>query len=382
MRVFLPTCLGAAAAAGDFAPPAAAGDFAPPRFSVSLDVAPEHRWDGALTTMNASLHTALGLLLSNPVYKLGLGVVQALVKADEMAVADWFPDEQWRELQGIARLTGVAPELLAGVDAIYDLTAGGGLARRACTSVVAQAADGSIVAGRNLDYPLQAEMRGIAMHVDFTRGNTTVFSAVSYAGFTGFNTAVKPGVLTVSQDERDQGPLEANWADLFLLRRASTMAAIRAVVDEQATFEGAVQAFAAMPLAADSYFVLGGAAPGEGAVVTRSRQPRKEADVWRLGDANASWYLFETNYDHWGPAGGGDDRRTPGHAHLDKAGAAGFDTGAMWGALSDFACDPALGQRAVYNNETVYTWVGSAALGSAASQVMVRGSYPGVAGCA
>ena len=70
-------------------------------------------------------------------------------------------------------------------------------------------------------------------------------------------------------------------------------------------------------------------------VVTRSRQPRKEADVWRLGDANASWYLFETNYDHWGPAGGGDDRRTPGHAHLDKAGAAGFDTGAMWGALGD-----------------------------------------------
>ena len=124
--VFLLTCLAAATAA------AAVGDFAPPRFTVSLDEAPEHRWDGALTTMNASLHAALDLLLRNPEYKIGLGVVQALAKADAVAVADWFPDEQWRELQGISRLTGIAPELLAGVDAIYDLTAGGGA--RASTS--------------------------------------------------------------------------------------------------------------------------------------------------------------------------------------------------------------------------------------------------------
>jgi hypothetical protein len=185
-------------------------------------------------------------------------------------------------------------------------------------------------------------------------------------------------VLTVSQDERDQGSIFTNWLDLFLLRRMSTLATIRQVVQDATSFEDAVDRFSKnVSLAADSYFVLGGTKAGEGAVVTRSRGT-KDVDVWRLGDdANATWFVLETNYDHWKPAGAHDDRRTVGREHMEQVGPAAFHTDQMWGVLSDTRHNSTLGQRAVYNSDTVYTWAGSAALGPSVSKVMVRGQYPG-----
>ena len=48
----------------------------------------------------------------------------------------------------------------------------------------------------------------------------------------------------------------------------------------------------------------------KGAIITRGR---KDADVWYMGKGSVSqkstWYLVETNYDHWQPPPFYDERR-------------------------------------------------------------------------
>lgn len=55
----------------------------------------------------------------------------------------------------------------------------------------------------------------------------------------------------------------------------------------------------------------------KGAVVTRDRA--KAVDVWQLG-TNNTWFIAETNYDHWKKPLFIDDRITPCNRCMDKLG--------------------------------------------------------------
>jgi hypothetical protein len=143
---------------------------------------------------------SLSTLFSNKLYKIGLEVAEDLIAHDQLAAKEWYPADQWEELQGIAREVGLKAELMAAVNTIYDFTASGGpFGFKACTSIVAQAANGSITHGRNLDYPLRTAMGPLTISVDFVRGKgqhaVVQYSAVTYAGFVGFNTGLKPGKM-------------------------------------------------------------------------------------------------------------------------------------------------------------------------------------------
>lgn len=71
------------------------------------------------------------------------------------------------------------------------------------------------------------------------------------------------------------------------------------------------------------YYIVGGAAPGQGAVITRDRP--KAHDVWSLEPgAPGGWYRLQTNYDHWNPPPAADDRRNPGYKLMDAMGERGL----------------------------------------------------------
>ena len=57
-----------------------------------------------------------------------------------------------------------------------------------------------------------------------------------YVGMPGFNTVLKPGVFSLTQDERDKGFIAENWIDMFLRKRISTFAAIRQVAQNVGHF--------------------------------------------------------------------------------------------------------------------------------------------------
>ena len=70
------------------------------------------------------------------------------------------------------------------------------------------------------------------------------------------------------------------------------------------------------PIIAPCYYILGGP-DQEGSVITRDRE--QAADVWVLG-SNNTWYLAETNYDHWKKPLFIDDRITPCNTCMAKLG--------------------------------------------------------------
>lgn len=85
------------------------------------------------------------------------------------------------------------------------------------------------------------------------------------------------------------------------------------------TYDTALDVLANTPILAPCYYIVAGPNPYQGAVVTRDRP--NAADVWKLG-TNNTWFLAETNYDHWKAPLFLDDRITPTNKCMNKMGQA------------------------------------------------------------
>lgn len=73
----------------------------------------------------------------------------------------------------------------------------------------------------------------------------------------------------------------------------------------------------------------------KGAIITRGRH---DADVWFLGRGSVSqlstWFLVQTNYDHWNKPPFFDDRRTPAIHCLDKMGRSNASRAGLYNIFS------------------------------------------------
>lgn len=102
-------------------------------------------------------------------------------------------------------------------------------------------------------------------------------------------------------------------------------------MENATTFNEAVEIFKTRDLIAPAYFIIGGVNPGEGAIITRNQF--NVADVWMLNDTD-SWYILETNYDHWLPPPSDDDRQTPGMKALNSTTQANINYETVFDVLS------------------------------------------------
>ena len=100
---------------------------------------------------------------------------------------------------------------------------------------------------------------------------------------------------------KDQGGWWENLIFAIMDRKAEPLSFLtRSLMENETTFDSALQRLSTQDLIAPAYFILGGVNGEQGAVVTRFQD--KLVDVWRLNASSAGiekWYLLETNYDHW-----------------------------------------------------------------------------------
>ena len=86
----------------------------------------------------------------------------------------------------------------------------------------------------------------------------------------------------------------------------------REVMENADDYKTAQKMLAKPNLVAPVYFILAGSRENEGCIITRGRTT---FDIWNVGQKetfqNGSWYLVQTNYDHWEKPPFFDDRRTP-----------------------------------------------------------------------
>lgn len=194
-----------------------------------------------------------------------------------------------------------------------------------CTSVVAQDNNGQIFHGRNLDWNIPKAVRNMVADIHYQRNGKTVFIGTTAIGFVGTFNGMIPGVATVSIDARDKGgKILANLLEMLLHKSKTPCQHMRMVLQDvnSTSFQHVVDGLSSGDQIDENYFIVGGAHPGEGAVISRDRNEVR--DVWYLGKnaskKDGSWYRLQTNYDHWNPVPKADDRRTPGYTNMNKMG--------------------------------------------------------------
>lgn len=167
-------------------------------------------------------------------------------------------------------------------------------------------------------------LKSVAMIVNATQNGQLLFQYVTFGGFVGVLSGMRPGGVSITIDTRFQ-PLLSLFEEVVLgmLQRNDSLVTFvaRQVLEQQLDYLGALNMLSNTPLVCSVYYIVAGAGKSEGAVISRNRT--SAVDIWKLGSSPSgvgSWFLLETNYDHWRPAPWFDDRRDPGIQHMEEMG--------------------------------------------------------------
>ncbi|KZS03202.1 Acid ceramidase [Daphnia magna] len=300
-----------------------------PTYVINLDLPPKLRWAQLMIDKKES---ALHLLQDIKTYTDSFfhGKLFPLLDKYLPLMAKTLPEPYLSELEGIAEVTGIELGEITLYNIFYEVF--------------------TFWDVKNHTWQTTEALRPLVVELDFQREGHTVYKTVNFAGYVGVLTGMKPQRFTLTLDERFSmeggfvgiirwllGDHSANWAG-FLMRD---------VMEKADSYQQALTTLTTSKLLAPVYFILGGNTTDQGAIITRGRN---EADVWFMGRGSVSqvstWYLVETNYDHWNKPPFFDDRRTPAVHCLDKM---GREAASLSGLFNVLATKP------IFNKLTAYT---------------------------
>jgi N-acylethanolamine-hydrolysing acid amidase len=231
------------------------------------------------------------------------------------------------------------------------------VATRACTGIVAQNANGTVMMGRNQDYP--PPFSPLQYDGTFVKNGTVIFEGTSFAGTVGMGgTCMVPGKWSAEINAR--GANKPSLAEAIKSAAAGDPAfpnLLRKGCERGGDFEDALKFLSDTPLILGGYITMAGAKPGEGAIITRNAAA-EGTDVLRLKDGyptDEPFYLVQTNYDHWTDPPTSDDRRVSAKCLMENLGPQNVDLDALWGVMSDTGKGQCKSHRGVYNSATIHT---------------------------
>eukprot|EP01125_Pyxidicula_operculata_P012605 TRINITY_DN4144_c0_g2_i1.p1 TRINITY_DN4144_c0_g2~~TRINITY_DN4144_c0_g2_i1.p1 ORF type:complete len:311 (+),score=62.90 TRINITY_DN4144_c0_g2_i1:95-1027(+) len=259
-----------------------------------------------------------------------------------------------QEIQGCAQALGIPYGWVSIFNLGYEVSDG-------CTSIIAQDAQGRILHARNLDFwpgiGFTDVLKNMTMQVDVIKGGKLQYHMTTFSGFVGVLSAQKPSAFSVTIDTRfyPDGIYEMFYEVIAAIqeRNASLVSFLaRKVVENENDFASAVDNLSNDELIADVYYIVAGAKPGEGAVISRNRTDA--ADVWKLSPPQR-WFEVQTNYDHWEPAPWFDDRSDPANELMNSIGQSGITLDQMFSVISS---------KPVLNLQTTYSILSCPATGN------------------
>jgi len=224
--------------------------------------------------------------------------------------------EHYKEWEGLAETTEIDIKMLSMFSYLFDLAA-------ICSSIVVKTGDGSIIHGRNLDFPGNMLMRNMAYIGQYYRNGKLVFEGLNIAGDVGTFTAQKAGAFSATVNWRgNHRTLNDTLENLgyALLGRMSMGMLIRHGFEEANTFQQAVKIFSNTKTCVLGYITMAGVKGYEGMIISRDHDGFAHLD--QLSATN--WYLVQTNDDHF--AGDCQTRCALEHKILDGLGASGVTT--------------------------------------------------------
>ncbi|XP_019735061.1 N-acylethanolamine-hydrolyzing acid amidase [Hippocampus comes] len=318
-------------------------DVSPPTIDVNLDDDPQVRWAPLFQVFDTDfLKRTAQEMIDAAIPKW---IHEALISVMNVSEPFILPEPYGEELRGMSSHFGSNLSDIVMLNFAYEANA-------FCTSIVAQDKHGNVYHGRNLDYRYPA-LRKVTLNVNFWKNGKIAYTGTTFAGYVGLWTGQSPYKFTVSGDQRGKH----HWWDLwktivsaFLMKRTPVSWLARETLEKAEDFQDAVLRLSKVPIIADVYYIVGGARPGEGAVITRNRAG--PADIWPLEPLSGGWFRVETNFDHWVPNTGKDKRREAAEKAMNATGQEHVNMDSLFQVLSLFP---------VCNWKTVYTTTMSAA---------------------
>lgn len=145
-----------------------------PRYVVNLDLPAQNRWSHVIANYKSDLHNML-----KQIKKMVPPEVAELASILGDGLEKYVPYPYNLEMVGVATSADVSlGEALLG-NLLYEVTAyKSKLAQKACTSIVAEAFNGTMYHGRNLDYSFTELLRNMTIVVDFQSNGKTLYTGM------------------------------------------------------------------------------------------------------------------------------------------------------------------------------------------------------------
>jgi len=319
---------------------------------INLDTLPNERWKEVCSNQvyASNLQTIVGG------FSAFFGVLSAeLSGLGKIVNTLYMPIEYGLEIRGCAGYANVDYGWLTILNMIYEIVG-------ACTSIVAQTTQGTILHARNLDFWdgiwLTSHLKNMTFTVEYHELGKLKFYATTFAGYAGVFSGMKPKAFSFSMDTRRYGSNITEYIHRLvedIIHRNATLTTFlaRDTLNGAKDFNSAVAKLSNSPLAGDVYYIVGGLTAGQGVVI--SRNPVNATDVWQLDADNGRWYEVETNYDHWKQPPWFDDRVVPANKAMDALGRANITLDAI--------LQQVLSIKPVLNIQTTFSMLTSAATG-------------------
>ncbi|KAK1341792.1 hypothetical protein QTO34_016541 [Cnephaeus nilssonii] len=179
-----------------------------PWYTINLDLPPYKRWQELITDKAPSLRVMLNYLRDAANIFVPSGKLMQIVDQKLPGLLGNIPGPYEEEMKGIADLTGLPLGEIISFNVFYEFFT-------ICTSIIAEDKKGHLVHGRNMDFgiflgwninnntwTITEELKPLTVNLDFQRNNKTVFKAASFAGYVGMLTGFKPGLFSLTLNER------------------------------------------------------------------------------------------------------------------------------------------------------------------------------------
>uniref|UniRef100_A0A8D2FWB7 Acid ceramidase n=1 Tax=Theropithecus gelada TaxID=9565 RepID=A0A8D2FWB7_THEGE len=299
-----------------------------PWYTINLDLPPYKRWHELMVDKAPMLKVIVNSLKNMVNTFVPSGKVMQIVDEKLPGLLGNFPGPFEEEMRGIAAVTDIPlGHLIHGRNMDFGVFLGWNI--------------------NNDTWVITEELKPLTVNLDFQRNNKTVFKASSFAGYVGMLTGFKPGLFSLTLNERFSvnggylgilewilGKKDAMWIGFLT----------RTVLENSTSYEEAKNILTNTKILAPAYFILGGNQSGEGCVITRDR--KESLDVYELDAKQGRWYVVQTNYDRWKNPFFLDDRRTPAKMCLNRTTQENISFENMYDVLST---------KPVLNKLTVFT---------------------------
>lgn len=291
-----------------------------PWFTVDLDQPPAERWKEVAGKYKQEIVDLIGVVkqLSFPFFH------GKLIQWVDRHLSPWnerLPQPYQDEIKGISQVVGLPVGEIVLFNVFYEVFT-------VCTSIVAEDSNGKLYHARNLDFGLfmgwnytthnweiSEKLRKMIINVQWMKNGKLLYKSVNFAGFTGIFNSVRPGLFTITANERFN--IDGGYIGLLLwllgIGDAKWMTwATREATEQASGYKQAVEMLQTTKLMSPVYFIVGGNETRQGCIITRDRT--KSYSTVNLDPSKPNgWYLLQTNYDPDKPPLYLDDRRAPGN---------------------------------------------------------------------